>query len=223
MKLMRLRSPLYSLFVAVLLVALPFFCSEVQAQRGGGGRGWWWRQRWGPRGRFRAGGGAGPRPRLGGRRLRRGWWGLVAPGGRGRLADLAMAGGVGGPGLRRWRLAALVTGLAGVPACGHGVGALVWCRRSFRGGGTHNRNVNVTRTGTPTWPWLDRRLAAGAAAGLAVGATVAYLSAAAQPVAVNNQTYYVDGNTYYQKCYQGSQVAYCVVPSPNKRDTQAPP
>ena len=56
----------------------------------------------------------------------------------------------------------------------------------------------------------------GAAAGLAVGATVGYLSAAARPVAVNNQTYYVDGSTYYQKCYQGSDVSYCVVPDPNQ-------
>jgi hypothetical protein len=58
--------------------------------------------------------------------------------------------------------------------------------------------------------------AAGAAAGLAVGATVGYLSAAAQPVVVNNQTYYIDGTTYYQKCYQGSEVSYCVVPAPNQ-------
>jgi hypothetical protein len=59
-------------------------------------------------------------------------------------------------------------------------------------------------------------VAAGAAAGLAVGATVAALSAAAQPVVVNNQTYYVDGTTYYQKCYQGSEVSYCVVPNPSQ-------
>ncbi len=57
---------------------------------------------------------------------------------------------------------------------------------------------------------------AGAAAGLAVGATVGYLSAAAQPTVVNNQTYYVDGGTYYQRCYQGTEVAYCVVPNPNQ-------
>jgi hypothetical protein len=59
-------------------------------------------------------------------------------------------------------------------------------------------------------------VAAGAAAGLAVGATVGALSAAAQPVVVNNQTYYSDGGTYYQKCYQGTEVSYCVVPNPNQ-------
>jgi hypothetical protein len=58
--------------------------------------------------------------------------------------------------------------------------------------------------------------AVGAAAGLAIGTVVGYLSAATQPVAVNNQTYYIDGNTYYQKCYQGSEVSYCVVPNPNQ-------
>ena len=60
------------------------------------------------------------------------------------------------------------------------------------------------------------RVAGGVAAGLAVGATVAYLSSAAQPVVVNNQTYYNDGGTYYQKCYEGTEVSYCVVPNPNQ-------
>jgi hypothetical protein len=57
---------------------------------------------------------------------------------------------------------------------------------------------------------------AAAAGALAVGATVAALSAAAQPVTVNNQTYYQDGGNYYQKCYQGTEVSYCVVPDPNQ-------
>ena len=60
------------------------------------------------------------------------------------------------------------------------------------------------------------RVAGGVAAGLAVGATVAALSASAQPVVVNNQTYYSDGSTYYQKCYEGTEVSYCVVPDPNQ-------
>jgi hypothetical protein len=61
-----------------------------------------------------------------------------------------------------------------------------------------------------------RPYAGAGARALAVGATVAYLSAAAQPVVVNNQTYYSDGGTYYQKCYEGTEVSYCVVPNPNQ-------
>jgi hypothetical protein len=57
--------------------------------------------------------------------------------------------------------------------------------------------------------------AAGAAAGLAVGAAVASLPYAAQPVVVNNQNYYQADGTYYQPCYQGADVSYCVVDDPN--------
>ena len=58
--------------------------------------------------------------------------------------------------------------------------------------------------------------AAGAAAGLAVGAVVGTLPAAAAAQSVAGQTYYYDGNTYYQPCYQGTDVNYCVVPNPNQ-------
>ena len=37
MKLRKLKSPFWSLFVAALLLGLPFLCSEAQAYRGGGG------------------------------------------------------------------------------------------------------------------------------------------------------------------------------------------
>jgi hypothetical protein len=73
-----------------------------------------------------------------------------------------------------------------------------------------NVNQNWNAYGRPGYGY------GGVAAGLAVGATVAYLSAAAQPVVVNNQTYYNDGGTYYQKCYEGTEVSYCVVPNPNQ-------
>lgn len=79
-----------------------------------------------------------------------------------------------------------------------------------------SRDVNVSG-GWNAYSGPGYRPYAGAAvAGLAVGATVAYLSASAQPVVVNNQTYYSDGGTYYQKCYQGTEVSYCVVPNPNQ-------
>jgi hypothetical protein len=59
-------------------------------------------------------------------------------------------------------------------------------------------------------------VAAGALAGLAIGATIASLPAAAQPLDVNNQTYYYDGTNYYQPCYGGSDTNYCVVSDPNQ-------
>jgi hypothetical protein len=54
------------------------------------------------------------------------------------------------------------------------------------------------------------------AAGLAVGTIVGALSANAQPLVINNQTYYYDKGNYYQPCYRGSDSGYCVVPNPNK-------
>jgi hypothetical protein len=55
----------------------------------------------------------------------------------------------------------------------------------------------------------------GVAAGLAVGAVVATLPARAYARSVAGQTYYYDGSTYYQPCYQGTDVNYCVVADPN--------
>ena len=58
-------------------------------------------------------------------------------------------------------------------------------------------------------------VAAGAATGLAVGAVVGTLPARAAAMSVAGQNYYYDGSAYYQKCYQGTDVSYCVVPNPN--------
>jgi hypothetical protein len=57
--------------------------------------------------------------------------------------------------------------------------------------------------------------AAGAAAGLAVGAVLSSLPPAAQPIVVNNENYYAADGVYYQPCYQGADVNYCVVDNPN--------
>ena len=172
MKLRKLKSPFWSLFAVALLVALPYLCSEAQAQRGG-----------------RGGGGGG-----------RGGGGGARGGGGGGFSGGSFRGGAGGGG-------------AGRPGMGAGGAG-----GAYHGTANVNRNVNVSGNvnayGRPGYGYGG--VAAGAAAGLAVGATVGYLSAAARPVAVNNQTYYVDGSTYYQKCYQGSDVSYCVVPDPNQ-------
>jgi hypothetical protein len=57
-------------------------------------------------------------------------------------------------------------------------------------------------------------VAAGVAGAVAVGATVAALSAAARPVVYGGTTYYQDGSTYYKRCYEGDELAYCAVENP---------
>jgi hypothetical protein len=76
--------------------------------------------------------------------------------------------------------------------------------------------VNVNRNWNAYTGPGYRPYAGAAVAGLAVGATVAALSAAAQPVVVNGQTYYEDSGNYYQKCYEGTEVSYCVVEDPTE-------
>jgi hypothetical protein len=56
----------------------------------------------------------------------------------------------------------------------------------------------------------------GVAAGVAVGAVVATLPARAAALSVAGQNYYYDGSNYYQPCYQGTDVSYCVVSDPNQ-------
>jgi hypothetical protein len=185
MKSMRAKSAFWSLFAAVLLVALPFFCSEAQAWRGGGGF---------SGGSFRGGGGYATGPR----------GGAVAQGPRGGQYAQTPRGGQ-----------AYRSPYGGAAARGPG-GATAYRPGYPAAGGTYNRNVNVSRTWQTYYGPRYGGVAAGAAAGLAVGAVVGSLSAAAQPMAVNNQTYYYDGTNYYQPCYQGTNLSYCVVPNPNQ-------
>jgi hypothetical protein len=218
MRLMRLKSLLWSLFLVALLVGLPYLCSEAQAQRGGGGRG-------GGGGGARAGGGGmsggsfrgssaavqGPR---GGTAVQGPRGGVAAQGPRGGAVAEGPRGGAAarGPG----GSAAARGPAGGAAARGPGGQTATRSATTASGSATYNRNVNVNQNWNAYAGPGYRPYAGAAVAGLAVGATVAYLSASAQPVAVNNQTYYVDGNTYYQKCYQGSEVSYCVVPNPNQ-------
>jgi len=192
MKPRNLKSYLGSLFVAGLLISLPFLCPDAQGQRGGGGRG--------GGGGARGGGGGGG---LSGGSFRGG--GAVAQGPRGGAAARGPGGGaaVRGPG-------------GGAAARGPGGQTAYRPGTTPSGGGTYNRNVNVNQNWNAYSGPGYRPYAGAAVAGLTVGATVAALSAAAQPVVVNNQTYYSDGGTYYQKCYEGTEVSYCVVPDPNQ-------
>ena len=82
--------------------------------------------------------------------------------------------------------------------------------------------MNVSRSATVSggggWGYYGGggAAAAGVLAGLAIGATIASLPDAAQPMVVNNQNYYYDGTNYYQPCYGGSDTNYCVVSDPNQ-------
>ncbi len=84
-----------------------------------------------------------------------------------------------------------------------------------------NVNVNVSGGGWGPyggggWGAAAAGAVVGAAAGLAIGSAIASLPASAQPLIVNNQNFYYDGGNYYQPCYQGSDLSYCVVPNPNQ-------
>ena len=58
-------------------------------------------------------------------------------------------------------------------------------------------------------------VAAGVAAGLAIGSSVASLPDAADTIVVGGQDYYVADGVYYQPCYVGADVYYCVVAAPS--------
>ena len=155
MRLMKLKSPLWSLLVAALLLGRPCLGLEAQARGGGGG--------------YHGGGGFGGGSFRGGEAYR-------GPGGQ-----------------TAYR----------------------------RPGGNYPANINVNRNVIVSRNWNAYRgpgyggVAAGAAAGLAVGAVVGALPAAAAARSVAGQTYYYDGGNYYQPCYQGTDVNYCVVQNPN--------
>ncbi|MGA8573517.1 MAG: hypothetical protein WB560_13725, partial [Desulfobaccales bacterium] len=57
-------------------------------------------------------------------------------------------------------------------------------------------------------------LAAAIIAALAIGTILEALPSGANPQVYGGQTYYYDGTNYYQACYQGADLDYCVVPAP---------
>jgi hypothetical protein len=192
MRSMKTKSVFWSLCALALLLTLPFFGSEAQAWRGGG-RGFYGGGGFSG-GSFRGGGGWAQGPR----------GGTVAEGPRGRQYAQTPGGGE-----------AYRSPYGGAAARGP-EGGTAYRPNYPAGGATYNRNVNVSRSWQGYYGPGYGGVAAGAAAGLAVGAVVGSLSAAAQPMVVNNQTYYYDGTNYYQPCYQGTNVSYCVVPNPNQ-------
>ena len=166
MKLLKLRSPIWSFFVAMLMVSLTALCLEAQARGGYSG------------GSFRGGGGYATGPR----------GGAVAVGPRGGAVAEGPRGGAAARGPR-------------------GGAAAVGPR-----GGTYHRDPYYGPGYRPGYGGV----AAGVAAGVAVGAVVVTLPARAAALSVAGQTYYYDGSAYYQPCYQGTDVNYCVVTDPNQ-------
>ncbi len=58
--------------------------------------------------------------------------------------------------------------------------------------------------------------AASGAIALGTGMIVVGLPPGAVARTVKGQKFFFDGGTYYLPCYQGSDLAYCVVPDPNQ-------
>lgn len=196
MKRMNLEFLMTAIPVAVLAGSL-FFIAHAVAGRGGGGLG---RGGGGAARGYGAGGFSGGSFRGGG-----GW----ATGPRGGAAVAGPRGGAavkgpGGYGAAR--------GPAGNVATRGPGGSYVNGRPA---GGSYNRNITVNQ-GWGAWGgYRPGAVAAGVAAGVAVGSAVAALPPSYSTVVVNNQPYYFANGTYYQQCYQGAEVGYCVVANPN--------
>ena len=75
-------------------------------------------------------------------------------------------------------------------------------------------NVNVIGKGWGVYYGPGSRGAAAAAATLQVGAVVQSLPASAQKIVDGGNIYYYDGANYYQHCYEGSDVEFCVISNP---------
>jgi len=215
MKPIMLRSLVGSLVGAALLAGLTFFCAEAQARGGGGfvgggsmgggfvgGGGL-------SGGSFRPGGGWGEGPRGGGA--------LVIPGGgewvRPPRGGEAVKGPHGGGMVRGPMGGEAVKGPQGGVAAGSLRGRTV-----YRGPGYYGGAHMVTTPGNwgPYYGPIQNPAGAAAAVHLGTGTVVVGLPAGAVAQTVRGQRYFFDGLTYYLPCYQGSELAYCVVPDPNK-------
>jgi hypothetical protein len=203
MKRIKLEFLMTAIAVAVLAGSL-FFTAQADARRGGvGGAGRGFGAGGFSGGSFRGGGGYATGPR----------GGAAVSGPRGGAAVSGPRGGaaVSGP-----RGGAAVRGPGGYGAA-RGPAGNVAARGpgGSYAGGTYNRNVTVNQ-GWGAWGgYRPGAVAAGVAAGVAVGSAVAALPPSYSTVVVNNQPYYFANGAYYQQCYQGAEVGYCVVANPN--------
>jgi len=192
MKLRRLRSPFWSLFAVALILGLPFAGSAAGPARGGGGGGHPAAVSHAPvshGGGFSGGSfrAAAPRAAVAPR------GGAVAKGPRGGTAARGPYGG------------AVARGPGGQTAYrpGHYPGG------AYYGGGGWDAYYGPEYGG-------GGGLAAAIIAALAIGTILEALPSGAVPQVLGGQTYYYDGSNYYQACYQGTDLDYCVVPNPNQ-------
>ncbi len=188
--------------VALLLAGLTFFCSEAQARGGGGsisggsmgGGGL-------SGGSFRAGGGWGEGPRGGGV--------VIGPQGgeafRGPQGATVDKGALGGAAVRGPRGGEAATGLGG---------RTVYREPGPYGGGAHM--VTPPENWGPYYGPARNPAGAAAAATLGTGMLVVGLPPGAVARTVGGQRYFFNAGTYYLPCYQGADLAYCVVSDPTQ-------
>ena len=155
--------------------------------------------------------------------------GVGGVGGAGRPGGVGGAGGVGGVG-----------GAGGVGRPGQGGAGTQRPGQGNRNninnsGNTYNRNTNIdvdNGWGNGGWNgWGDYPLAAG----IAIGATAAWATAAAygsayyalppacSPYPYRSYSYYSCGGAYYQPQYEGDTVVYVSVPDPATVSVQQQP
>jgi hypothetical protein len=209
MKAMKLRSCWGGLAGAALLAGLVLLGSEAQARGGGGGIS----------GGSVGGGSMGGGGISGGSFRSGGGWGVgpsgigVVVGPRGGEVVQSPAGGTAVKGPRGG-------GVARGPQGGEaatGISGQTAVRGPGYSGGAHM----VTPSGN--WgPYYGparnpaATAATAAAAALGTGMLVSGLPPGTLARTVAGKKYFFDGLTYYLPCYQGSELAYCVVPDPNK-------
>jgi hypothetical protein len=223
MKRKNLVFSLKSLVVMALMVGVPcfYFCTEACAQRGGGfvgggsgGGGFIG----GGGGGFPAGGGWAAGPRGGGFiaghqggifiRTPQGGEFFRVPHGEGEFRGPRGGVAVRGPKIVTGpHEAEVVTGLRG---------------RTFHAGtGRYSGAHMVTTPGNwgpyygPTWSYAPPAFAGGGVTVLP-GMILTALPPGAVPRIVAGTRYYFGSGVYYLPCYQGSELAYCVVPDPDQ-------
>jgi hypothetical protein len=202
MKLRKLKSPFWSLFAVALLLTLPFPSSAAEPHRGGpsGGHG--------PS--PSASGYHGPSAYHGGGGFSSGSFRGVAPG--------VAQGPRGGAVVRGPRGGAVAEGpRGGVAVRGPSGGVAV---RGPRGayyvgypGGAYGE-AWAPYYGPDYGPDYGEGGLAAFIAGLVIGTVLQALPPGAVAQIIGGQTYYYDGSNYYQPCYQGTDLGYCVVPNP---------
>ena len=85
---------------------------------------------------------------------------------------------------------------------------------AFRGGGGGFSGGSFRGGGVAAVGPRGNVAAVGPQGRVAVGTVVRTLPDFVETRVVAGQRYYYDGDVYYQECYQGTDVIYCVVPAP---------